>query len=741
MPGPADVLGFVPGEHGRLADWDEMSAYGEALSAASPRVAHLALGRSSGGRPLFALAFGRPEHVRNLEALASRQAARAAGTGGGTAAPPVIVLISCGVHAAEAASAQGAVRLAHALASTASPRLEAVLDRLIVLLLPALDPDGLQASVAWLRSGPARPAAPPSPLSRHPGHDINRDWIMQTQPEVAAAAAGLYLRFLPHVTLDLHEMWPHGPRMFLPPYAPPADPAADASAAARAGALGAAMAARMRARRFRGIVTGQVFDSYSPARSFPHYHGGVRILCETATWDAGAAGREAAESLWRSGSRWPAGPWTFADVLRYQRAAVRACLELVAADAAGWDAWQLEVLARASGPGRPGWYHLPAAQPDPAAAEELVAVLRAGGLSVQAAPDGGAAVPRAQPCGTWADALLAAHPYPPAAGRRSVLPYDVTAHLLPAMMGVACAVSDGPLPDPGPAPSFGGAADGQRGIWPAADTASYARALRALEAGEPVWAAEGPGFPAAFVHAPSARVLPAAVRSEARRLGPPRVGVYGSWLPGGDGGWLRQVLERFGVSHTVLRDADLRGAGPGGCSHVVLPSLRPRDLAGGLPPSRYPPPYAGGLGAEGAAQLAAWTAAGGRLLAVEWAAAWARDVLGLPGTETGAAPAVSSHGALLAVAPQPHPAAFGAPARTWVVYRGGPAPSGGAAAARFTGEPPAAGLAAHAEVLRGAAAVADFAVGAGRCLTYAFSPYFRAQAWASFRWLFAALLL
>ena len=724
LPSPEDFFGFVPGREGRLADWAGLVAYFRALAAASPQVRLLQFGTSTEGRPLVALACSAPSRLEQLEALGARQRQRArTGEGGALPAAPVVLCMT-GVHAAEWAGPQGAADLAFALAGG----LRRTLDRLLVLLLPALDPDGLDAVCAW-QAGPGSGhagVAPPGLCRRYAGHDINRDWIMQTQAEVAAAVAGLQLRFVPHVVLDLHEMWPHGARMFLPPYAPPADPAADPAVVARAGALGAAMAQRLRAEGLEGIVSGVLFDAFSPARAFSHYHGGVRILCETAAPGALPEASGAASGQY----------WTAADVQRYQRAAVLACLHTVAAGAAGWDRWQGEVLRRSrEGPDRAGWYVLNADQADAGAAAELARVLRAGGLDLSPLPGGGLAVPRAQAYGRWADTLLAATPYPRPRG--GTPPYDVTAHLLPELMGIACRRRETPAADAAP-PRPAGAAP-----WPAADTSSYAAVLARLAAGAPLWRVEGAeGRPAGFAAAASAEALPAEWRQAATPLSPPRVGVYGSWRPSSDEGWLRYLLDRFGQPFTALRDAELREGVPSWCTHLILPSLRGRDLVHGLPEDRYPAACAGGLGPRGRAALQRWVAGGGRLLAVEWAAAWVHAAFGLtvPDVAAQRRDAPLPPGALLPVAPGASPLAFGAPARSSVLYRGGPALRVESPAAAFTGEPPAAGLADGAAALAGAAAVAELPYGRGSCRLFAFSPYFRAQSWASFRWLFNALL-
>src|SRR5215471_20172514 len=51
VPAPESVLGFVPGEDRKLADWGQVLAYLRALDAASDRVSVEELGKTTGGRP------------------------------------------------------------------------------------------------------------------------------------------------------------------------------------------------------------------------------------------------------------------------------------------------------------------------------------------------------------------------------------------------------------------------------------------------------------------------------------------------------------------------------------------------------------------------------------------------------------------------------------------------------------------------------------------------------------------
>lgn len=746
---PREFFGFAPGCQGRLADWAGICAYAQAAETACPHIRVLPLGRSTEGRPLIAVAVGAPRGEAPTPGPISDQA--------------TVVLI-CGTHAAEAAGPQGIPDLLHKMATGNDPIAHA-LRTVFLVVVPALDPDGLDRMCTWLRTAAGRAAAgapPPGLHRRYAGHDINRDWIVQTQAEIRAVVDGVLHRFRPQVVLDLHEMWPTGPRMFLPPYAPPVDPAADPRVSPRAGELGAAMAARLGSRGLPGVATGVIFDAYSPARCYPHYHGAVRILCETAGAGLASQITLAADRLRPSAGfdprvasaaqplPWPGGAWSSQDVQRYQAEAIRACMELVAEHAAEWVQWQAALLAGAADARqRHDAYFIPADQPDPSAVGELRRVLVAGGLEVEEGP-GGITVPRAQVFGHWADVLLQPQPYPKLRrrGAGAVTPYDQAAHALAAMMGVRCerrglqaarAASAGEA-HPAPAPT-------RPQFWSAGDMRTYASVFAAVTAGEAVWRVppgeEGPEA-GGFVAARNLQTMPATWRHRAIALAPPRVAMYASWRPGSDEGWLRYTLDRFEVPYVVLRDEEVQQGAAAHFTHVILPSLRGRDLMHGLPADRYGPKYAGGLGEEGRQQLFGLMTHGGTLVAIEWAAAWAHSAFGLPLRDRTLEPAPPSMGpsAILPIAPATGPLGMGAPARTWVMYRGGPiflAPPQ-ARAAVFTGEAPIAGIAEGAKSLEGSAAIADVKVEAGRCRLYAFSPYFRAQSWASARWLFNALL-
>ena len=79
------------------------------------------------------------------------------------------------------------------------------------------------------------------------------------------------------------------------------------------------MAADLTAQGKDGVVINAIYDGFTPARAYQHYHGGARILSETASAQLASpvtidpaeigGGREydAAVSSWNYPRPWPGG--------------------------------------------------------------------------------------------------------------------------------------------------------------------------------------------------------------------------------------------------------------------------------------------------------------------------------------------------------------------------------------------------------------------------------------------------
>jgi hypothetical protein len=225
--GPNEFLPHQLGEqftpHHLLVD------YFEHLAANAPATMRLErYGSSHEGRPLQVAYFSNPENLARLEQIRLNNL-RLAGMAEGTpdrSNPIAIVWISMSVHGNEPSGSECSMLLAHTLATQADPQLRQWLKNTLVILDPALNPDGYDRYTHWNRmSGnrlknihpDAREHREPWPGGR-PNHyyfDLNRDWAWATQQETQQRLQ-LYQRWLPHVHPDVHEQGINEPYYFAP---------------------------------------------------------------------------------------------------------------------------------------------------------------------------------------------------------------------------------------------------------------------------------------------------------------------------------------------------------------------------------------------------------------------------------------------------------------------------------------------------------------------------------------------
>ena len=204
-PSPEQVLGFRPGADGKLAEWSQITGYFDGLARGSERVRVEKIGSSVEGRPMLLATISSPANLRRLEEIRRTQA-RLADPRGLSAAEierltrtqPAVVLIGASLHGNEIMATQMSMELAHQLATDAT--LAPALENVVVLLVPGMNPDGLDITRDWwLRTRGTPNDGAPMPWLYHyyTGHDNNRDFFMVTQPETQAVTRVLYERVVP----------------------------------------------------------------------------------------------------------------------------------------------------------------------------------------------------------------------------------------------------------------------------------------------------------------------------------------------------------------------------------------------------------------------------------------------------------------------------------------------------------------------------------------------------------------
>ena len=290
---PESHFGHKIGVDYELLDWDKVVSYFQALEKSSDRLKFMELGKTVEGRPQIAVAISSPANIKNLEhyrdiqlrladprKTASAEAARLFQEG------KAIVMITCSIHATEVASTHTAVEFAYRLLTEDNnPKFKAILDNVIILLEPSQDPDGVDIVTRWYRKTRGTPwegTSPPELYHHYVGHDDNRDWYIFSQPETRNTAT-LENKWHPEIVYDVHQMGENQARLFVPPWMDPVDPNIDPILASICNMIGTGIATDLYAAGKTGVALNGVYDFWSPARQYQAYHGGARILTESAS--------------------------------------------------------------------------------------------------------------------------------------------------------------------------------------------------------------------------------------------------------------------------------------------------------------------------------------------------------------------------------------------------------------------------------------------------------------------------
>ena len=194
VPTPESVLGFVPGADFKLATYEESVGYFEALAEASDRIQLVETGRTTEGRPWVAAVVSSPGNLARLDDIkaAARRLADPESLSESearllAAETPAIVDINGGLHATEVAGAQHTIQLAYDLVSGADsdPRVATILDEVVVVLWPSLNPDGQTMVADWYMQNVG------TPFETSPGRSSShRSSMCTTSPHPSRRVSG-----------------------------------------------------------------------------------------------------------------------------------------------------------------------------------------------------------------------------------------------------------------------------------------------------------------------------------------------------------------------------------------------------------------------------------------------------------------------------------------------------------------------------------------------------------------------
>ncbi|MGO2372786.1 hypothetical protein NDQ71_21740 [Pseudoalteromonas sp. KG3] len=211
---PESFLGHRLGD--QMTRNDRMIAYFQELAAQSDRVKYEVIAYSNERRPIVTLTITSANNHKNLAQLQMRHMSLQQGATPELTDMPVVSWINFGVHGGEVSSNDSALPIAYHLAAAQGEKIDKLLDNSVILLTASMNPDGNSREATWnLKyssqisvSDPnhALHGSPwPSGRTNHYWFDLNRQWMLQQQPE-PVGWVNKFHQWRPNIVADFHEM-------------------------------------------------------------------------------------------------------------------------------------------------------------------------------------------------------------------------------------------------------------------------------------------------------------------------------------------------------------------------------------------------------------------------------------------------------------------------------------------------------------------------------------------------------
>ncbi len=700
VPTAISVLGHNPGDDFYLADYEDTVKYFHALAAASDRMKMFTVGKTTGGKDIEIAVISSPQNLARLDEtkMAAGRLAHATGLNDEQAkelsrTSKVIVHIDGGLHADEVAGPQHTMALAYKLLSAENdPQIDAILDQVVLVLWPTLNPDGQDLVVHWYRQnvGTKYEVSPmPYLYQEYVGHDNNRDGYMMNMKEEQVVVK-TQLEYSPVIFYCQHQTAPFPARIWIPPFSDPISSNISPLVRSWLNLTGANMTAYLNAHNMPGSISESRFDNwYAGFTDWAHvFRNEISFFTETALYGYATPHfytvrdfpkeYQDLRALSMYSTPWEGGWWRLKDAVDYMVGGSMSVLDLAAKNRETllynrYQAARDNIQHFRKEP--PFAYVISDKQADTPEAGLLAQKMIDNGLDVYASgsgfkangvsyPAGSWVIPMDQPYSALAKELFERQKYPDAlengTSKSIDLPYDVTGWTLPLQMGVSVDEVTDPVGsdqramltkiDKVALPEA--SVDGAGALYAVSHKTNAAFQLvnAALEAGgtvslaqEPVKTANGVETGAFLISAGghasigdlTKKYAVSAVGVSAPQhtilLKKARVGLYRPWAASIDEGWTRWILENYGFEPKSIYNADMRAADlHSRYDVIVLPDMSSHQLTDGFGIGVVPGQYAGGIGNDGVENLREFVHEGGTLVALNKTASALIPLMSLP---------------------------------------------------------------------------------------------------------------
>ena len=485
---PADYFGFKPGTSRKLCAWPDIKSYLQLLDKESARVAYQDIGPTVLGERQIMAIVSSEDNIANLEyykmiqkKLADPRGLSQTEIDALKSQAKAVYLVGGSIHSTEIGGVHAVINAIYTYASAEGKDLLEVLDNVILLFVPSLNPDGHVMTVDWYRQyldTKYEGTAPPYLYHYYTGHDDNRDWFMFNLPESRNVGKVLYHDWFPEVVYDIHQMGSNGARLFVPPFFDPPNPEIPPIIFREIMLLGGIATTDLSSQGMKGVSTNAQYDTWwhGGMRSGPYYHNMVGFLTETASCNiatpvdipfskltGSTRGLPNAQGFLQNFPEpWPGGLWDFEQVVAYPESVIYSF-------AKGLSKFKDEFIDNFVKMGQtavfkgmtesPSAFVLPVDPNDPSTLMWMLEVLDFQGVEIHKATKAFKADGKDYPAGTYV--ILTSQPYRPNVmalldkqaypdrlqypGGPAEAPYDVAGWTLPMQMGVECIKVEAPF--------------------------------------------------------------------------------------------------------------------------------------------------------------------------------------------------------------------------------------------------------------------------------------------------------
>jgi len=139
---------------------------------------------------------------------------------------PSVVLLGYGVHGNEPSAHNAAPLIAYYLAAGKDEKVQEILDNIVIIIDPSLNPDGQDRYASWVNRHRSKTLNPdpnnrefhdvwPGSRTNHYWFDLNRDWLPVQHPE-SKGRINAYHKWKPNISTDHHEFGANNTFFFQP---------------------------------------------------------------------------------------------------------------------------------------------------------------------------------------------------------------------------------------------------------------------------------------------------------------------------------------------------------------------------------------------------------------------------------------------------------------------------------------------------------------------------------------------